>query len=162
MIDKLRVLKIIPGTIVDGPGIRTSIYFAGCKHFCQGCHNPESWNMNGGIEMAVQEILKVICENNFNITLTGGDPLFQNFFSLIDLLKNIKQYNYNVWLYTGFTFQQIMNNDNFKNIIYYIDAIVDGKFDITKKDDSLKFKGSSNQNIYVKTNNIWHICEDYD
>ena len=162
MINKLRVLKIIPGTIVDGPGIRTSIYFAGCKHFCQGCHNPESWNMNGGIEMAVQEILKVICENNFNITLTGGDPLFQNFFSLIDLLKNIKQYNYNVWLYTGFTFQQIMNNDNFKNIIYYIDAIVDGKFDITKKDDSLKFKGSSNQNIYVKTNNIWHICEDYD
>ena len=160
--NKLRVLKIIPGTIVDGPGIRTSIYFAGCKHFCQGCHNPGSWNMNGGKEMSVQEILQIICENNFNITLTGGDPLFQDVFSLIDLLKNIKQYNYNVWLYTGFTFQQIMNNDDFKNIINYVDAIVDNKFDITKKDDSLKFRGSSNQNIYTKTNNIWNICQDYD
>ena len=76
--NRLRVIKIMPGTIVDGPGIRTSIYFAGCKHFCQGCHNPGSWNMNGGKEMSVQEILQIICENNFNITLTGGDPFYSS------------------------------------------------------------------------------------
>ena len=63
-----KVLDIRRGTTVDGPGFRTSIYFAGCNHACPGCHNPESWNFNGGVEMSADEILKVIEEEDFDVT----------------------------------------------------------------------------------------------
>ncbi len=73
----LRILDIVPGTSVDGPGLRTSIYFAGCSHCCAGCHNPQSWDMNGGEEMAIDEIIAIVEENGFNVTFSGGDPIYQ-------------------------------------------------------------------------------------
>ena len=73
---KVSVLNFIEGTSVDGPGLRTSIYFAGCKHHCEGCHNPESWDFNAGKEYTVREILQIIEDNDFNVTFSGGDPLY--------------------------------------------------------------------------------------
>ena len=73
---RIRVLDIVEGTSVDGPGLRTSIYLAGCHHRCPGCHNPESWAMDGGREASVDELLNTIRYNDFNVTLSGGDPLY--------------------------------------------------------------------------------------
>ena len=74
----MRILKIVPDTVVDGPGLRTSIYFAGCKVHCTGCHNPESWDLNGGDEYFPSEIIEKIEEyGNKRVTLTGGNPLDQ-------------------------------------------------------------------------------------
>lgn len=73
---RIRVLDIVEGTSVDGPGLRTSIYLAGCHHRCPGCHNPESWAMDGGREATVDELLDTIRYNDFNVTLSGGDPLY--------------------------------------------------------------------------------------
>ena len=74
----LRVLDILEDTTVDGPGFRTSIYLAGCHHRCPGCHNPESWDENGGEELSVDDLLRVILNDPFaHVTLSGGDPLLQ-------------------------------------------------------------------------------------
>ena len=72
----IRVVDIVPGTSVDGPGLRTSIYISGCRHKCIGCHNPQTWDFNNGTLMTIDEIMNVVEENGFNVTLTGGDPLF--------------------------------------------------------------------------------------
>lgn len=72
----MRILDIVPGTSVDGPGLRTSIYFAGCSHQCPGCHNPQSWDFAGGREMSIDEIMDIVDENGFDVTLSGGDPMY--------------------------------------------------------------------------------------
>ena len=74
---KINILDIVEGTTVDGPGLRTSIYMTGCHHGCPGCHNPESWAFDGGTAMDLEEILAVVEENDFNVTLSGGDPLYR-------------------------------------------------------------------------------------
>ncbi len=75
--NKLRVLHVVEGTSVDGPGLRTSIYLAGCSHHCPGCHNPESWDMNGGEERTLDELMDIIAYNEAPVTFSGGDPLAQ-------------------------------------------------------------------------------------
>ena len=74
----LRVISIMPGTSVDGPVLRTSIYFAGSTHHCDGCHNPQSWDPHAGRDMTIAEIVDIVEENGFNVTFSGGDPLMQS------------------------------------------------------------------------------------
>lgn len=142
----LRVLDIMPGTSVDGPGLRTSIYFAGCAHECPGCHNPQSWDFNAGSEMTVDEIMSVVEENGFNVTFSGGDPLYQ-ISSLTPLAEAIAAKGYTIWLYTGFTFEQAMKLPDADRLFAHIEAVVDGPFMADKRDTSLAFRGSSNQRI---------------
>ena len=75
----LRILHIVEGTSVDGPGLRTSIYLAGCNHRCPGCHNPASWDFKGGEERTLDELMQVIAYNEAPVTLSGGDPLQQQY-----------------------------------------------------------------------------------
>ena len=75
--NELNVIGIIEGTTVDGPGLRTSIYFAGCEHHCPGCHNPQSWNPVAGRAISIHDLLRVVEYNDFNVTFSGGDPFFQ-------------------------------------------------------------------------------------
>lgn len=142
----MRVLKIVEGTSVDGPGLRTSVYLAGCRHHCQGCHNLQSWDPDGGREMSVSQLLEVISENEADVTLTGGDPLMQ-IEPLLELAKGIKALGLNIWLYTGYTFEQIMSDDSLRRITGTVDTIVDGPFISSLRDTSLLFRGSSNQRI---------------
>lgn len=73
-----RILDIIEETTADGEGLRTSIYFAGCKHYCKGCHNPQSWDMNGGYEVTLDYLMDIIKDDEFSdVTFSGGDPLYQ-------------------------------------------------------------------------------------
>ncbi len=99
----IKVLDIIAGTAVDGPGLRTSIYFSGCTHQCEGCHNPQSWDFNAGKDMTEEEIIDIVEENGFNVTFTGGDPMCRAA-ALVPLAKELKSRGYNIWCYTGYTF----------------------------------------------------------
>lgn len=142
----LRVLDIVEGTIVDGPGLRTSIYLSGCNHHCLGCHNPQSWQYENGKPMLVSDILAIIKENGFNVSLSGGDPFYQ-IDNLLPLLQKIKNLGKNIWCYTGYTYEQIINDEKLSEALPYIDVLVDGRFDNTKRDVDLRFKGSSNQRL---------------
>jgi anaerobic ribonucleoside-triphosphate reductase activating protein len=143
----MRVLDILHGTIVDGPGLRTSIYFAGCKHHCPGCHNPESWDFAGGIERSVDDIFSEIEKNGFNVTLSGGDPLYQDIDELTALAKKIKDAGLDLWVYTGFTIEEVFELKIYDKFLQYVDVVVDGPFEIKNRDTSLMFRGSSNQRI---------------
>ncbi|MBQ7942150.1 MAG: anaerobic ribonucleoside-triphosphate reductase activating protein [Muribaculaceae bacterium] len=142
----IQVLDIMPGTTVDGPGLRTSIYVAGCRHMCKGCHNPQSWDFNSGIPMTVDEIMERITEEDFNVTLTGGDPLWQAS-KILPLAKSIKEKGYTLWCYTGFTWEEILKSTELSKILPWIDVIVDGRFIEELRDTRLRFRGSSNQRI---------------
>lgn len=142
----VRILDIIRGTTVDGPGFRTSIYFAGCRHRCEGCHNPQSWSFDGGKEMTIDEIMSVVEEEDFDVTLTGGDPMY-NIDALCELSDAIHQAGHNVWLYTGYTWEEIVDNDNLREAAKHVDVIVDSPFILELKDPDLLFRGSSNQRI---------------
>lgn len=143
---KLRVLDIVGGTSVDGPGLRTSIYFAGCTHHCPGCHNPQSWDPAGGREMSVEEIMDVVRENDFNVTFSGGDPLLQ-VEALVPLAKAVKAEGYTIWCYTGYLYERVRDDARMSAILPYLDALVDGPFVESLRDTSLLFRGSSNQRI---------------
>lgn len=142
----LRVLDIVPGTSVDGPGLRTSIYFAGCSHHCPGCHNPESWDPHGGREMTVGQIMEIIRENEFNVTFSGGDPIFQ-LNGITELSREIKKVGLTIWVYTGFRYEDLCKIDNIDLLLENVEAVVDGPYIESKRDITLRFRGSSNQRI---------------
>ena len=140
------VLDIVRGTTVDGPGFRTAIYFAGCRHECPGCHNPQSWDFNAGKSMTLEEIMEIVEEEDFDVTLTGGDPLY-NAENTALLARRIKEAGHSVWLYTGFTYEQILASDRLSLPLPWIDTIVDGPYIASLRDPDLQFRGSANQRI---------------
>lgn len=144
----VRINKIIHDSIVDGPGIRSVIFTQGCYHMCEGCHNEETLSISDGILMDIAEIITEVENNNFTkkVTISGGDPLIQD--DIICLVKEFKALEYHVMLYTGYTIEEVKNSDK-NEILEYLDILVDGKFDITKRDISLQYCGSTNQNIHI-------------
>lgn len=144
----IRVLDILEETMADGPGLRTSIYCAGCLHHCPGCHNPQSWDMEGGKEMSVDDLLEVVKADEFsNVTFTGGDPFYQ-VEAFTELARRIKEETgKTIWCYTGFTYEEIMADKSLSMMLPYLDVLVDGPFILEKRDPELLFRGSSNQRI---------------
>ena len=140
---RLRVLDIVSGTSVDGPGLRTSIYFAGCHHACPGCHNPLSHDPKGGYPITVGDLLDKITVNDENVTFSGGDPLYQPVAPLIELADALHSRGYDIWCYTGFIYEDTCDNP----LLRHIDVLVDGPFVESLRDTSLVFRGSSNQRI---------------
>jgi len=142
---KLRLFGCVNDSIVDGPGLRYSIFVQGCYHNCLGCHNPESHDVNGGYLKDIEEILKEIDENPLldGVTLSGGEQVE----ALIELSKEIKKRNLNIVLYSGYTYEQIINDVNKKRLLELCDMLVDGKFELEKRSLSLLYRGSSNQRL---------------
>lgn len=143
---EIRILDIIRGTTVDGSGFRTSIYFAGCRHCCDGCHNPQSWDFDSGRPMTLEEIMEVVDEEEFDVTLTGGDPLYHPE-EVEALTALIKQRGYNVWVYTGFTYEEILEDKRLQRALRHTDTIVEGRYIASLRDPDLQFRGSTNQRI---------------
>ena len=146
---KLSILDIIDGTVVDGPGFRLSIYCAGCSHRCKGCHNPQSWEIGNGKEMDLEELMQVVKDSPWNVTLSGGDPFFQAE-GFAQLARRIKaETSKTVWCYTGYTLEALVQeNDPWKmELLRNIDVLVDGPFMQDLRDEQLRFRGSSNQRI---------------
>lgn len=141
-----RILRIVRGTTVDGPGLRTSIYFAGCSHGCQGCHNPQSWDFAAGYQVSLSDLMQAVREEDFDVTLSGGDPLYQADF-VKSLIQAIRAEGHTVWVYTGFTWEEIEANKNLREAVDGAEAVVEGRFVEELRDTSLRFIGSSNQRI---------------
>lgn len=144
----LAILRIIEETMVDGPGIRTAIYAAGCTHRCPGCHNPQSWDIRAGQRMSMEEILSPILGDPFaDVTFTGGDPMMQpeGFTELARAIK--KRSEKNIWCYTGYLFEEVIRMPAQAEMLKYIDVLVDGPFVQDLRDEQLRFRGSSNQRL---------------
>ena len=143
----IRILDIKYGTSVDGIGLRTSLYCAGCENRCPGCHNPQSWNDQGGNPMSVDELFRLIVEADMNVTFTGGDPMLHPE-GFIALAKIIKQHtNKTIWCYTGYLFEELLNHPLRKALAELCDVIVDGRYIEAERDLTLRFRGSRNQRI---------------
>lgn len=144
----ISVLRIIEDTMVDGPGFRTSIYCAGCRHACPGCHNPQSWDFDGGTAMTTEDIMRVIEADPYaNVTFTGGDPMYQpeGFAELAHAIR--ERTRKTIWCYTGFTFEVLLDNPRQRALLELIDVLVDGPFVKNLRDESLRFRGSRNQRL---------------
>lgn len=149
----MRIHKITYPDVNNGLGFRVTLWVSGCIHHCKGCQNKETWSFESGrefIDNDEEEIFKVLSLPYIKgITFSGGDPLC-SYDDILALAKKIKDKfpKKDIWLYTGYTFESVF--ENFKEILKYIDIIVDGKFIEEQKDVSLPFRGSSNQRIWEK------------
>lgn len=142
----LRVIDIKHGTTVDGPGFRTSIYFAGCTHHCPGCHNMHTWEPDQGTPYTIEELVAVIRRNEMPVTFSGGDPLYQ-IEGLTALATRLRQSGVGIWCYTGYTFEQLISIPRYRELLESVDVLVDGPFVEALRDTSLLFRGSSNQRL---------------
>jgi anaerobic ribonucleoside-triphosphate reductase activating protein len=137
---------IVSDSIVDGPGIRTTVFCQGCPHHCAGCHNPETWEFGCGTPMAVEDILAVVRENPLcrGVTFSGGEPFAQaaGFRKLAQLLKKA---GYEVASYSGYTFEELLNGSaDQKELLSVIDILIDGPFIMAEKSLEVPFRGSRN------------------
>lgn len=146
----ISVLSIVEDTMVDGPGFRTSVYCAGCRHKCPGCHNPQSWDPTGGHAMSTDEIMRVIEADPFTqgVTFTGGDPMYQpeGFAELARAIR-CRTPRKDIWCYTGFLFEQLVANPRQRALLELVDVLVDGPFVKQQRDETLLFRGSRNQRL---------------
>ncbi len=153
MKNKVRLAGIIQESVVDGPGIRIAIFMQGCLHNCLNCHNPKTWDLNGGKEYDLDYIDDIIKNNPYTdgITITGGDPFYQ-LDALNEILKLINdKYKLNTIVYTGFAYEELLEmiseHKVVLDILKKIDILIDGKFDYERRDLSLLYRGSSNQRV---------------
>lgn len=146
MAKTLRVIDIIDGTTVDGPGFRTSVYLAGCDHGCPGCHNPQSWDHAAGRDMSVDEIISIVDDADLPVTLSGGDPIYQHE-AVTELCRRLKKSERNIWLYTGFCIETLYGREELSELLRLVDVVVDGPYVAEFRDTSLPFKGSANQRL---------------
>ena len=146
--------------VANGEGVRVSVFVSGCNHHCKGCFNQCAWDFNYGKEFSEKEEQQIIEYMNHDyisgLSLLGGEPLEpRNQEGLLPLVKKVKEKfpNKDIWCYTGFDFEKDVvekmakNNETTRELLKYIDIIVDGKFEEDKKDLKLQFRGSSNQKI---------------
>ena len=145
--NNIRILDIKYGTSVDGIGLRTSIYCAGCQNHCPGCHNPQSWDENGGEPVSIDVLFKNIVDADMNVTFTGGDPMLhpEGFIELAQMIKN--NTDKNIWCYTGYKFEDLIQHPTRRKLVELCDVIVDGPFVESERDLSLHFRGSRNQRV---------------
>lgn len=135
-------------SVSNGDGLRMVLWFQGCLYECKGCHNLESWAIDGGQVYLIEDIVNEIKKHPHNegLTLSGGDPLLQ-ISALKILLPQLKDLGLNIWLYTGDVYENLIKDSNFRDIIKYIDILVDGPFVEKMLDLNLSYRGSTNQRL---------------
>lgn len=150
--DKIKVAGLIEESIVDGPGIRFVIFVQGCKHRCNGCHNLKTQDFNGGEYLSIDYLIERIKENPLidGVTISGGEP-FEQAKTVSKLAKRLKQLSYHIITYSGYTYEEIkdltIDDSGFLELLESTDILIDGKFEIDKRDLTLNFRGSKNQRI---------------
>lgn len=162
---KIYISGIKHDSIVDGYGIRNVIFVSGCWWSCKGCHNPDTHDPMHGNQMTIDDVIKDVYSDDNDITISGGDTLTYQLDATINLLERLRQIrsNVNIWLYTGYTWNELISNSDAVRALQYIDVLVDGRYVESQKDSDLWFRGSSNQNVIdvqksLEANQIvqWH------
>lgn len=150
---ELQVAGFLDNSLVNGSGLRSVVFVSGCRNNCEGCHNKEMQDFNYGDKMSVKEISDRIKRNVpiiRGVTFSGGEP-FEQAEALAELAGYVKGEELNLWCYSGYTYEFITSEFNkragWKELMKYIDVLVDGKFEKDKIEPGLKFRGSSNQRI---------------
>ena len=139
----------------NGLGCRVTLWVSGCSHHCKGCQNKETWDKKSGRVFSKEDkdkLIEILSKSYIKgLTLSGGDPLdsFNEVLQLVKEIRNTFGSTKDIWLYTGYTLDQI-NNSEKKEILPYINYLVDGLFELDKRDITLKFRGSTNQIIWEK------------
>lgn len=147
--NKIHVAGLIGDSIVDGPGLRAVVFVQGCDKRCPGCHNPEAQSFEGGTAYTPEEIFEKIRQNPLcrGVTFSGGEPLCQAE-ALIPLAKMLKEAGYELAMYTGDIYEQVMAAGGAKaELVRLVDVLIDGPFILEQKSLLLRFKGSKNQRI---------------
>ena len=150
----IKVAGTIRTSVVNGEGIRYSIFTQGCPHKCSGCHSPHTWDIKKGEKKNILDIFIDIIKNRRfidGVTLSGGDPIMQ-LPQILLLCKLLKVYNINIWMWSGFEMKEIKQNA--PELLKYIDVMIDGRYDETKP-TTKKWRGSDNQNKWIKEDGKW-------
>ena len=155
----MRYAGIIKNDFSAAPGTSVTFFTQGCPHRCEGCHNPETWDFEGGEEVThdtILEVIEAITANGLhrNLCIMGGEPLCpENQFLTNLIINSIKEKlpDTKIYLWTGYCLEDLdMNNNRIKSILEQVDCLIDGPYDKTKRDVSLFMRGSSNQRILYK------------
>ncbi len=147
----MRIAGIAYESVVDGPGLRNTVFFQGCPHACPGCHNPETWDPAAGLEYSLQNLLAALKLNPLisGVTFSGGEPFLQAE-AAAQLGEIIKAQGLNLWVYTGYTWEYLLQSKNskgFNALLKTADVLIDGPFIDEHKSLNLPFRGSANQRI---------------
>lgn len=149
----MKISGIVYDSIVDGEGIRNTIFISGCSHKCKNCHNPKTWDFNYGEEFNYDKQIEFIikCKQNVlldGITISGGDPM-HSAKELLEFIELYKKHNptHTIWIYSGFTYDELVKNKYQNDVLKLCDVLVDGKYIDELRDITLNFRGSSNQRI---------------
>lgn len=147
---KIRIAGTVNDSIVDGPGLRFTVFTQGCPHQCPGCHNPETHDFSGGREEETEKIIESMLKNPLlsGVTLSGGEPMLQSK-ECLEIAKAAHGKGLNVWMYTGFLWEDLLSeNDPSKMaLLRETDVLVDGPFILSERSLELDFCGSRNQRL---------------
>lgn len=153
----LRYAGIKPNDTVDGVGITVSFWVQGCEHFCPGCHNPNTWDKNGGLELPenyIKNVLELLTKNGIkrNLSILGGEPLLNYNLPIVNNLVHVvrnKLPDVKIFLWTGYTYEELLARADIStySVLRNIDVLIDGKFDLNHRDITLWLKGSPNQRV---------------
>lgn len=147
---KLRIAGIVNDSIVDGPGLRLTVFFQGCPHCCPGCHNPQTHDMEGGRETDTAELIALMDNNPLldGLTLSGGEPFIQPEAALV-LARAAKARGLNIWAYTGAAYEALLEKHDVATdaLLTICDVLVDGPFILVQRSLDLSFRGSRNQRL---------------
>lgn len=146
---RIRIAGIANDSIVDGPGIRLTVFVQGCPHHCPGCHNPQTHDFEGGREEDTDAILKIMRENILldGLTLSGGEPFCQSE-ACSKLAQEAHEAGLNVWCYSGYSFEELIAGKNeWRELLRQVDVLVDGRFIQEKRTLECPWRGSSNQRL---------------
>lgn len=157
----INVAGIVRNSYVDGPGIRYALFVQGCPHHCPGCHNPETHPYTGGQKISTETILEEIRTDFLldGVTLSGGEPMAQAA-SLVPFAKQVKAMGLHLIVYTGYTMEEIANSDSaaWRTLASLADWVIDGRYDETKRNLDLKWRGSENQRIIENPKEFLASC----
>lgn len=164
-----RIAKIMKNDAVNGIGVCVSLWTQGCPNHCPGCHNPETWDFDGGYEEPNLrgEIIKAISANNVtrNLSILGGEPLCLENVSMVRSVIEAVRIAYpqiKIFLWTGYTLKELQRekNEDLEYILNNINYLIDGRFIEAEKDLTLWLRGSRNQNVYKLTENKKYVKID--
>ncbi len=145
---EIQMMNIMNSSSVDGVGFRDVLFVSGCPHHCDGCHNPQTWDYHAGVRVTLGEVYDKLTESAItNVTISGGEP-FEQVDSLYELVSAIKATTAKtVWIYSGYTFENLVFDKEKLRLLEICDVLVDGRFEKDNTELNLRFKGSLNQRI---------------